>query len=486
MMKPTIALAAAILLLASGAPAQKKGSLPDNPAIRYLDRSFAKYDSLQKEIWRYAELGFLETSSSGALQQHLAQNGFTVNAALAGMPTAFVAAYGTGSPVIGIIAEFDALPGLSQDTVPYRQALTNGGSGHGCGHNAFGTGAVAAAVALQRWLAQNHGQGTVKVFGTPAEEGGGGKIYMLRDGLFSGVDVVLAWHPDDHNAIMVDTWTAVQMLDYSFHGIAAHAAGSPDKGRSALDGVEAFSHMVNLMREHVPTSSRIHYVIVNGGEAPNIVPDFAKVSYYLRSPDRKVLGDLIEWVGQAAQGAALGTQTTVTVDTIAGFYELLNNRTLATLAQQKLELVGGVHYSERERVFAKAIAAGFGQDEATLQRAQAVLPLRSESAAPGGPSTDVGDISWNFPTVTINTAVFIPGSAGHSWQNVAAGGTTIATKALLNAAKVIALTAIDLYQNPRLLGEVKAEFNHRRGDSFRYVPLLGGRAPALDYRVKKN
>jgi aminobenzoyl-glutamate utilization protein B len=275
------------------------------------------------------------------------------------------------------------------------------------------------------------------------------------------------------------------MIDYNFYGKAAHAAGSPDKGRSALDAVESFDYMVNMLREHVPTSSRIHYVITNGGEAPNVVPAYAKVSYYIRSPKRETLKDLTTWINQAAQGAALGTQTTVKSEIISGFYERLYNKTLASLVQQKLEKVGGVIYNEREAAFAKEIAKGLNESDTVLVRVQRVEPLKEERVSQGGGSSDVGDVSWTVPTVSFGTAAFIPGSAGHSWQNVAAGGSTIGTKALINAAKVFSLSAIELYSDSKLVEKAKQEFNKRRGSDFHYEPLLGNRAPALDYRVKK-
>ncbi|WP_165044414.1 amidohydrolase [Dysgonomonas sp. ZJ709] len=462
----------------------KKNPL-NNAAVEYLNNSFAVYDKLQKTIWANPELGFLETNSSALLQKHLQENGFKVEAGVAGMPTAFVASYGSGSPVIAVLAEYDALPGLSQDTVPYRKPLIEGGSGHGCGHNTFGVGAVAGAIAIKQWLTANNHVGTIKVYGTPAEEGGGGKVYLVRDGLFNGVDVVLDWHPGTGNQVTTDTGTAILMVDYSFFGIASHAGGSPDKGRSALDGVESMNYMVNMLREHVPISSRIHYVIANGGEAPNVVPDYAKVSYYIRSPKREILKDLVEWVGQASEGAALGTQTKVKSEIISGFYEKLNNRKLAELVQKNLEIVGGVHYDARERAFAEEIVKGLNKDIATLKQAETVKPLENEKPSLGGGSSDVGDVSWVVPTVTFNTATFVPGSSGHSWQNVASGGSTIGTKSLINTAKVFSLSAIDLYTDPQLLKDIKDEFGKRRGPDFEYTLLLGDRAPALDYRVKK-
>ena len=485
-MKQYIAIITALLLVWPAYAASKKNKQPslNNVAISYLDNSFQQYDALQKQIWANPELGFLETFSSSLLQKHLVENGFDIETGVAGMPTAFVATYGSGEPVIGILVEFDALPGLSQDTVPYRKPLVEGGNGHGCGHNVFGVGSVAGAVAIKQWLSEHKHAGTIKVFGTPAEEGGGGKVYMVRDGFFKNVDVILDWHPGTGNRVSVGTGTAIQMIDYSFTGKASHAAGAPDKGRSALDGVEAFNYMVNLLREHVPTSSRIHYVITNGGEAPNVVPEFAKVSYYIRSPKREVLKELTNWIEKAAEGAALGTQTKVSSEIISGFYEKLPNRKLAELVQKKLEIVGGIKYDARERAFAEEILKTVNRDSSALNEVARIAPLKEEEPSQGGGSSDVGDVSWNVPTVSFTTATFIPGSAGHSWQNVASDGTTIGTKSLINSAKVFALSAIELYTNPSYIKEVKEEFDKRRGNEFKYDPLLGDRKPALDYRVR--
>lgn len=476
--KQTIIIGAVALMFPAILLGQQQAAVP----LNYLDNEFTTYDRIQKAIWSAPELGFLETQSSGLLQEHLRSEGFTVETGQAGMPTAFVATYGSGAPVIGLLAEFDALPGISQDTVPYRKPVEADGDGHACGHNVFGTASVAGAVAIKKWLAETGHQGTVKVYGTPAEEGGGGKVYLVRDGFFEGVDIVLDWHPSTRNAVNMTTGTAIQMVDYTFRGKAAHAAASPDKGRSALDGVEAFNYMVNMLREHIPTASRIHYVITNGGEAPNIVPEVATVSYYIRHPNREVLQDLTKWLGEAAAGAAQGTQTTVETEIVAGFYERLPNRALAEVVQKNLESVGGIHYDTRERAFAEEIVKGNGLPITALDEVARVQPLADEKPSQGGGSSDVGDVSWNVPTVSFGTATFVPGSPGHSWQNVAAGGTTIGTKSLINTAKVFALTAIDLYTKPTLVEEVKKEFDSRRGAGFKYESLLGDRAPALDYR----
>ena len=304
-MKKILVFFALGILINGGVLAKGKKTNPlKNAAIEYLDANVGTYDKLQKSIWADPELGFLEENSSKKLQDHLRDNGFTVESGIAGMPTAFVATFGSGYPTIGLLAEFDALPGLSQDTVPYRKPLVEGGAGHGCGHNLLGVGATSAAVALSKWLTANNYKGTIKIFGAPAEEGGAGKVYLVRDGYFNGIDAVLDWHPSGENGVGTNPGTAMQMIDYKFYGKSAHAAGNPWKGRSALDAVEAMDNMVNLLREHILPSSRIHYVIADGGEAPNVVPEYARVSYYIRSPKRDVLKELTTWVRQAAEGAA--------------------------------------------------------------------------------------------------------------------------------------------------------------------------------------
>lgn len=464
----------------------KKGNAKAKVALDYLNSSFSTYDKLQKTIWANPELGFLETNSSGLLKQHLREYGFTIEEGVAGMPTAFVATYGSGKPVIGLLAEFDALPGLSQDTVPFRKPLKENGVGHGCGHNTFGVASSAAAVSLSKWLAANKQSGTIKVYGSPAEEGGAGKVYLVREGLFNGVDVVLDWHPSSENAVSTNGGTAMVMVDYKFYGKPAHAAGNPWKGRSALDAVEALDYMVNLLREHVPTSSRIHYVIPEGGIAPNVVPEYARVSYYIRSPKRDILNTLTEWIDSAAVGAAKGTQTRVEKELIAGTYERLHNKTLSKVIQKNLETVGGVIYDECERKFAEQLIRATGNPDSIINFAAKVQPLAEFPEEGSGGSSDVGDVSWVVPLASFGAATFIPGSPGHSWQNVAADGTTIGTKGLLNASRVFALTAIDLLTDSKLLQAVKDEFKQSTGPDFKYIPLLGDRKPALDYRITKN
>ena len=476
------------LVVGSGAEAKKndKNNTKAKVAIDYLNSNFATYDKLQKTIWANPELGFLENHSSGLLKQHLRENGFTIEEGVAGMPTAFVATYGSGKPVIGLLAEFDALPGLSQDTVPYRKPIKENAPGQGCGHNTFGVASSAAAVSISKWLTSNKKSGTIKVYGSPAEEGGAGKVYLVREGLFKDVDVVLDWHPSSRNAVTTNGGTAMVMVDYKFYGKPAHAAGNPWKGRSALDAVEALDYMVNLLREHVPTSSRIHYVIPDGGFAPNVVPEYARVSYYIRSPKREDLVNLTEWIDSAAVGAAKGTQTRLEKEIVAGTYERLHNKTLSKVIQKNLESVGGVVYDERERKFALELIRATGNPDSIISQAGKVAPLAEFPKEGSGGSSDVGDVSWVVPLASFGAATFVPGSPGHSWQNVAADGTTIGTKGLLNASRVFALTAVELYSDAKLLKAVQDEFKQVVGPDFKYVPLLGDRKPALDYRVSKK
>lgn len=322
-----------------------------------LDKKFPVYRKVAKDIWSYAELGFLETQSTERLQGVLKSEGFNIQTGVSEMPTAFVATYGSGGPVIGILAEFDALPGLSQDSIPDRKIVTEGGPGHACGHHLFGTASVAAAVTLKDWLLKNKKAGTVKLFGTPAEEGGSAKVYMVRDGLFDDVDAVLHWHPSSANDASPQSCLAIKQTIFKFYGRSAHAAAAPQAGRSALDGLEAMNYMVNLMREHVPQEARIHYVINKGGLAANVVPDYAEAEYMVRHPDARMVEEIWNRIVKAAEGAASGTETTMKYEVISGSFNLVPNETLARLMYNNLKTVGGVNYTPEEIEFGKKFKA---------------------------------------------------------------------------------------------------------------------------------
>ncbi len=451
-------------------------------AIRDIQSGYAAYKSIALKIWDYAEVGYKEEKSSVLLQKTLSDNGFNLKAGVAGMPTAFVASYGSGKPVIAILAEFDALPGLSQEAVPEKKSIEGKNAGHGCGHHLFGTASVASGIEIKKMLEQKKLTGTVRVYGCPAEEGGSGKVYMVREGLFNDVDAVVHWHPGDGNAVTTTKSLANTSAKFRFHGISAHAAASPERGRSAVDAVEAMDNMVNMMREHIPQETRIHYVITNGGKAPNVVPDFAEVYYYVRNPDRTLVQSIFERVVKASKGAAMGTETTTDYEIIGGTYDLLINNTLGRAMQKNLEKVGGVTYTAQEIEFGKKLQSSFDFKYPGIESAAIVKPLKQEEEAGGGGSTDVGDVSWTVPTVGLRAATWIPGTPAHSWQAVACGGTEIGTKGLMVAAKTMALTAIDLYTDPSLIEKAKDEFKMARGNNFQYRALLGDRKPALNYR----
>ena len=439
------------------------------------------YSDLAHAIWEFAEVGYQEYKSSALLQQSLVSAGFTVNTGVADIPTAFIASYGEGAPIVAILAEFDALPGVSQAAVPFRQKREEAQAGHACGHHLFGAGSTAAAIAVKEWMEATGQKGTVRLYGTPAEEGGAGKVYMVREGLFDDVDAVLHWHPGNENGASAASSLANKSAKFRFHGIASHAAAAPERGRSALDAVEAMNFMVNSMREHIPAEARIHYVITSGGEAPNVVPEFAEVFYYVRHPEAAVVHQLFERVANAARGAALGTETTVDYEIIHGLFNLLPNETLSEVMYDNLSNIGGVAYNAEELEFAEKITESFEFVEPDLNTAALIAPYTVENTGKGG-STDVGDVSWAVPTAGMRAATWVPGTSAHTWQAVAAGGMTIGHKGMLVAAKTLATTAIDLFQNEALLTQAKKELIEKRGLGWTYQPLLGNRKPPLDYR----
>ena len=472
-----------LFILSIAVAAQKKSAANDealkNIAAADIQSHYDQYKNIALQIWGFAEVGYKEIKSSALLQKTLQDNGFAVESGVAGMPTAFAATYGSGKPVIAILAEFDALPGLSQTADPEKTSAGKD-AGHGCGHHLFGTASVATGIAIKKLIAEKKLSGTIKVFGCPAEEGGSGKVYLVRAGLFTDVDVAIHWHPDNNNGVTMTGALANISAKFRFHGISAHAAAAPDRGRSALDGVEAMDNMVNMMREHIPQETRIHYVITNGGKAPNVVPDFSEVYYYVRHPKRDQVQSIFNRVVNAANGAALGTDTKVDYEIIGGTHDLLLNKTLAEAMQKNLEKTGGVIYTTDEIEFGKKIQASFTDTVAAIATATMINPMKAEEDAGRG-STDVGDVSYVVPTVGLQTATWVPGTAAHSWQAVACGGTAIGTKGMIVAAKTMALTAIDLYLHPELIQKAAAEFKQAKGN-YQYKALLGDRKPALNYR----
>ena len=454
-------------------------SLEQTDMLALVDAREAQAVAMASDIFEFAELGYLETQSSARLGDYLRAEGFEVTQGVAGIPTAFLAESGQGGPVIAFLAEFDALPGLSQAPVPERKSL-GGDAGHACGHHLFGSASVTAAAAVAEWLASTGNDGRVRVYGTPAEEGGSGKVYMVRAGLFNDVDIVLHWHPSDRNDASPASSNSNKSGRFRFHGIAAHAATAPERGRSALDAVEAMNYMTNLMREHMPQEARLHYVITEGGEAPNIVPELAEVYYYVRHPQTGQVEALFERVVKAAEGAALGTGTRLEYEVMHGNFPLLPNDVLAKIVYEQLVNRGGYVYGSDEQAFAEKIRETLpaGADLAL----DSTNEIQSFEFKQGMGSTDVGDVSWAAPTAGVQTATWVPGTAAHSWQAVAAGGTSIGHRGMMLAAEVLSLTAQQLFQNVSLIDQAREELVERRGADFSYTPLLGDRDPPLDYR----
>jgi aminobenzoyl-glutamate utilization protein B len=459
------------------APASAQMSKPD--VVRFLDARTDTLTGVAMKIWDWAEVGYQEEHSSALLESELEAHGFKVDRGVAGIPTAFVATFGSGSPVIGILGEFDALPGINQDRVPDRQPIEGKEAGHACGHHLFGTASMAAAIASAEWLKRTGHAGTIRFYGTPAEEGGSGKVYMVRAGLFDDVDVVLSWHPGDRNEASPGSNLAVKSAKFRFHGVSAHAAAAPDRGRSALDAVEAMDYMVNMMREHVPQETRIHYVITSGGAAPNVVPDFAEVYYYVRHPEPEQVRAIFDRLVEAAEGAAKGTGTTMDYEVIGGAYSRLPVVALQQLMYENLKAVGGVAYTANERAFADELKTSLPAGTLPIESATSIQPFEWDRTYA---SSDAGDVSWKVPTATLSTATWVPGTAAHSWQAIAAGGTSIGVKGMMVAAKVIALSAVDLFTDAARVAAIRTEFAKDRGDDFQYRPLLGDRNPPLDYR----
>jgi aminobenzoyl-glutamate utilization protein B len=454
----------------------------ENWVVQQIEKNKVFYEKAASSIWALAELGFQEDKSTLILQDLLKNHGFKITTGQEGMTTAFIAEYGSGKPVIGFLAEFDALPGLSQKVSADMEPLVERAPGHACGHHLFGTGSAASAIALKDWMIKENIKGTIRVYGTPAEEGGGGKVFMVRAGYMDDVDAVLTWHPASRNDASAESSLAIISAKFTFKGVSAHAAMAPWRGRSALDGVEAMNDMVNMMREHVEPDSRIHYAITNGSMAPNVVPAKAEVYYIVRHPDMKEVVRLFERLRKCAKGAAMGTETEVSDEIISGYYNILINETLAGLMHRKLTNIGGVAYSNQEKAFAIELINSFPPGDYKPEDALKIEKFRIEER--GGPaSSDVGDVSWVTPTASIATATWVPGTVAHTWQAVASGGSSIGIGGMMVAAKTMAISAMELFTNPGLLQKAKDEKGVRTGTDFKYKSLVGDRMPPFDFMV---
>jgi aminobenzoyl-glutamate utilization protein B len=451
----------------------------DDSVLARVAAHSERFGAISRQIWESPELGFHELKSSALLRDELRANGFTIADAVAGMPTAFTASWGSGKPVIGILGEFDALPGLSQKDVPTQDPVAAGAPGHGCGHNLLGSGAALAAVAVKEEMQARALKGTIRYYGTPAEEGGGGKIYMIHAGLFRDVDVVLSWHPGDANRVDLRSMLANNGAKFKFYGIASHAAAAPDKGRSALDGALLMLHAVEMLREHVPQETRMHYIISNGGSAPNIVPAFSEVTMVARHPDTPTLEGIWQRILKCAQAGALATETRVEVEQSTNYANVLPNDALTALVGRNMRKAGGYQYSPDERKFAEQIQKTF-QDAKSLPGPDKILADTSEGS--GSASTDVGDVSWNVPTVGFTAATYTPGTAAHSWQAAAQAGTSIGRQGMLVAARTLALSAVDILQDANAIDAAKTAFDKRKAGRTWTTHIAAGSKPPLNYR----
>ncbi|MEM2888541.1 MAG: M20 family metallopeptidase [Candidatus Bathyarchaeia archaeon] len=461
----------------------------------WIEKNKARAIKISDEIWELAELGLNEFKSSALLADELENNGFKVERGVAGMPTAFIASYGSSKPVIGLLGEFDALPGLSQKRVPYKEPLVPGAPGHGCGHNIHGTTGMTAALAIKYTMEKYCIKGTIKFFGCPAEENFNGKVFMVREGSFRGVDAVLSHHPSDMNGAPLKSCLALNNVRFSFYGKSAHAGGSPHQGRSALDAVELMNVGANYLREHIIQDARLHYIVENGGTQPNIVPDYARSWYYVRAPERDQVEYIYNWVLDIAKGAAKMTRTEMKYESMGGLYNLVPNRTIAERITSNMREIGVPKYNDEDLQFAKKVSESIPPEMKYEELRESKRPgweklvdklLDDEIPDPWGEglvnhgSTDVGDVSWQTPTVEFNTATWVLGTPGHSWQNVAQSGVGIGHKSLVFAAKVMATTGIDLLTDADFLKKAVEEYRQRLADKKYKCPLPSGMKPPLD------
>mgnify|MGYP006296164901 CR=1 FL=1 len=464
-------------------------------ALAWIEDHHDLITDAHQRIWELAEVGLQENQTSRLLVDILADHGFTIERGVAGMPSAFVATYGSGSPVIGVMAELDALPELSQEAVPYRKPRKEGSPGHGCGHCGYAASALGAALAVKEAIAAHDIEGTIKCFGCPAEETLVGKVFMVRDGVFDGLDACLGHHPGSANGAFMGSSNAMNSVKFEFFGKASHAAGSPDQGISALDAVELMNVGVNYMREHVVQETRMHYVIEEGGHEPNVVPAYARSWYYVRAPERDLVDKYYDWVLRIAEGADLMANTTHKVRFLTGAHNKIPNRPLSEMIVTNMREIGAPEYTDEELAFAAELGKSVSREEKRSKLKSSSLPdalsLIDVDINPhiydpygeeckGGGSTDVAEVSWNTPTLEFSTACFIVGMPGHSWQHTAVSGTSIAHKSTRFAAKAMAATVLDLLTDPEALDRVRKDWEMRMKDRTYQSPLPADLEPPLD------
>ena len=446
--------------------------------LNSIEEKTLELTSLSDKIWEAAEVAFREDKSAEYLIEYAEANGLTIERGLAGMPTAFTASYGEGKPVIGIIGEFDALPGLSQTTAPYRDELIEGGAGHGCGHNLFGTASLGAAIAIKELIEKGSIEGTVKFFGTPAEEKFFGKLWMIREGVFDDVDICMDWHPADKTEANVQPSLALVDFMVEFTGQSAHASMDPWNARAANDALELYTSGINAYREHVKPSVRMHYHIQDAGQVVNVVPDYSRIWVRVRDITKEGLQPVYDHVKKMAGGAAIMANVEHKVSLISGIHDLLPNRTGGAALQKNLEALGDIQYTQEEIDFALEMQRNNGKPEIGIDGK--IKSLRETLKSPGGGSTDVGDVSYNVPVVSLNATTAPKGVPWHSWSVVASSGMSIGHKGMLYAAKALGMTMVDIFKDSRLRDDIKKEFDERIGE-YEYDPFLDPGPPPINY-----
>jgi len=471
----TIFLSITMFFLTLHVSAQKKMSKNKQEIINSVEKHKKKLIDISDQIWAFAETAMLEYNSSKVLSDYAEQQGFQLEKGVAGIPTAFIASYGSGKPIIGIMGEFDALPGLSQKAQTTKEALSKGAPGHGCGHNLFGAGSLGAAIAIKELIASGKLKGTIRFYGTPAEEDLAGKVYMARAGLFNDLDVCLDWHPDYENKANMQSSQAITDYSISFKGKSAHAASDPWNGRSALDAAEFFTSGINSMREHVKPSVRMHYVYTSAGKVPNVIPDEATVWLWIRDSKRKGVVEVSERMKNIAKGAALMAGVDYEIKLNSGLYEILINETGAKVLQSNMEIVGPITYTKDELDFANNIMKEYGLEEKGISGK--IKPLEVTKENPNNGSTDVGDVSYIVPEITLLATTAPYESPWHSWVVVACGGMSIGHKGMLYASKTLGITMVDLFENEKLRNDIKEEFLRRKGNEVWKAMLPEGPPP---------
>jgi len=443
-----------------------------------VDQHHDELIQLSEQIWEYAETAYRENKSAKTLADYAEQQGFTVERGVADIPTAFIASYGSGKPIIGILGEYDALPGLSQKAQATKEAIEDGSAGHGCGHNLLGVGSLGAALAIKELIAEGKINGTIRFYGTPAEEGGNGKVYMARGGVFDDLDVCLDWHPGDQNEANMQSSLSVSDYTISFKGKTAHAAADPWNGRSALDAAELFTTGMNFMREHIKPTVRIHYTYTKTGLVPNVVPDEASVWLWIRDTKRSGVAEVSERMKEAAKGAALMAGVDYEIKQNRGLYERLINETGAKVLHKNMELVGPIEYTDEEIAFANKIMEEYGQKQQGIKGE--IAPMKDSEGNVSSSSTDVGDVSYIVPDISLVATTASYRCPWHSWGVVACGGMSIGQKGMVFAAKAMAATMVDLFEDEALVDEIKAEFKKRKGDEVWEPMVPDGPAPVPD------